>query len=145
MKQRMFRVRSYLENDTLTTTDSNVVLFSASNSCTIRRIIGYIAVKSGNGVSPVVNGTIEIAPNGQVTNSAFSSTALDSSVNENYMGGFIVTAGRTGTSTEARTDMITWESKGMRKLRANDDLVLSHSSTSTTGTLSAYFDIFISE
>jgi hypothetical protein len=144
MKQRMFRRRSFFERSTIGTTDTNLVLFNAPGSCTIRRIIGYIMIENSNLGTTTVNGSIEIAPNGSVTNSAFSGTALDSDVNENYMGGFLIGAGQS-SSGENRTQIIQWETKGMRKLRSGDDLIISFSGSTAVGTLSGYFDIFVSE
>jgi hypothetical protein len=142
MRQKMFRKRSYIEADVLGTADSNVVLFEANEACTIRRIIGYISVRGNLTNSQVTNFSIEVAPNGVVVNSAFSGQALDQDVSQEYLGGGILSPASSGSI--AYTDSTMWESKGMRKLRKGDQLVLSHSSNFANGSLSAYFDIFAS-
>ena len=142
MRQKMFRKRSYIEQDVLGTSDSNVVLFTANEACTIRRIIGYISVRGNLTNAQVTNFSIEVAPNGIVTNSAFAGTALDNDVSQEYLGGGILSPASSGSIAYA--DSVMWESKGMRKLRKGDQLIISHQSNFPNGSLSAYFDIFAS-
>ena len=146
MRQKMFRRRSFIEYDTLGTTDSNVVLFTAEEVCTIRRIIGYIGVDNGgSSLRNVTNFSIEVAPNGTLTNTAFAGQSLDFNVTAEYLGGGLLLTGTSDTNNIiAQTDKVMWETKGMRKMRKGDQLVISHSSENANGRLSAYFDIFVS-
>ena len=147
MRQKMFRKRSYIENDALTTTDSNVVLFTAQEACTLRRIIATIIVTNdADSSNSVTNFSIEVAPNGVVVNSAFGSQALDVDVSQEYLGGGVLALGATNTTVSGflATDKVQWESKGMRKMRKGDQLIISHTSDLSGGDLNAYFDIFLS-
>ena len=144
----MFRRRSYVERRSVSTSDTNVVLFTAPEACTIRRIIGYISQKPDDTTLQLTNFTFSIAPANNIIQKATAtgSELLDDDVPMEYMGGGIIETGATGSATNIRNaSMIKWETQGMRKMRKDDTLVWSfQGTTSNPSSLSGYFDIFIS-
>ena len=146
MRQSITRVRSYIESSQVATGDTNLVLFTADENITIRRIIGYIKTSGeGTGVfSNPVNFAFTVAPNGVVNESALNSETLADPVTRDYLGGGLLIANQ-GQNQQQNVDSVVWETKGMRKLRKNDQLVFSHAGLTAQGIISAYFDIFLGQ
>ena len=149
MKQKMFRRSSYMERKSVSTSRTDVVLFTAPEACTIRRLIGYISQKPDDSVNTITNFTLNIAPASQMIGGAVSTSgeSLDKERPMEYLGGGIIETGATGSATDIRNPAtLKWETQGMRKLRKNDELVISFTANnSNPSSLSAYFDIFISQ
>ena len=137
-KQSFFRYRAYGSTGVNTTQDDEV-LFTAQENVTLRRLIIHTAYGNNNSTVAEVNFQLAVAPNGTDVVDALINIGLNSyEMPYEYLAGGVVTNG----------NMLTIDTKGMRKLRKGDQIKIyfCEGSTSTsTDDFRYYCDIFLSQ
>jgi len=145
-KQSIFRARRY-DNVAIDGTEDNLILFTAEENCTLRRIIMRIVYVKDSGVvsETAAYYQLAIAPNGNdVVDPLTTLGASDTDLPYEYIGGGVIPNTSGGGSPDV------FDSKGMRKLRKDDQIILNTLNTvesgSTTGSFIAYYvDMFFGQ
>ena len=146
-KQSIFRARRYSKVTLDGTEDSNI-LFTAEENCTLRRIIMRIVYVKDSGVVSETAAwyQLAIAPNGNDVVDSLTTLGIQSEVDlpYEYIGGGVIPNNSGGGSPDV------FDSKGMRKLRKDDQIILNTLNTvetgSTTGSFIAYYvDMFFGQ
>ena len=146
MKQSIFRARSY-DYQAIDGTEDSIVLFTAQENVTLRRIImRIIYVKDSSNVSETgMFYQLAVAPNGNDVVDPLSTLGVtETDLPYEYIGGGVIP----NVSGGGQSDI--FDSKGMRKLRNGDQIVLHTLNTVETGSTSGascfyYVDLFFGQ
>ena len=137
-KQSFYRIAAY-GSDTVLNTQKSAALYTAQENATMRRIILHVAANNNNSTVAECFFRVHIAPNGNnVVDPLLPSGLLNEEMPYEYIGGGVLTSG----------NMLTIDTKGMRKLRQGDQIIISWiegSTTTSTDDFRWYADIFMSQ
>ena len=137
-KQSFYRIAAY-GSDTIINAQKSAALYTAQENSTMRRIIIHVAANNNNSTVAECYFRLHVAPNGnQVVDNLSSGGLLNEEMPYEYIAGGVLTSG----------NMLTIDTKGMRKLRQGDQIILSWiegSTTTSTDDFRYYADIFMSQ
>ena len=139
-KQSFYRISAY-GSDSVSSIQKNAVLYTAQENATIRRIIVHVAANNNNSTVAECFFRLTVAPNGNnVVDLLQSGQTLvaNEEMPYEYIAGGVLTSG----------NLLTIDTKGMRKLRQGDQIHLNWiegTTTTSTDDLRFYADIFMSQ